>query len=154
MTRGRKPIPAAIKLHEGNAGKRPIQNEPKPLSGLPVCPEYLDDVGQAVWQEVMKTMGVSGAITMAEGPLLELFCDTFSKYQQAREKVDMLGIALVTQDKDGKPVAKPNPFANQLHKYRDAATKLLCELGMTPVSRARIGLEKQSTDDFTSQYIS
>ena len=90
---------------------------------------------------------------MAEAALLELYADTFSKYQTARRMVDRLGIAIVKKDKDGKLEARPNPFANQLHKYRDAAAKLLVEMGMTPVARARIGLSEQEINDVTSKYM-
>lgn len=151
--RGRKPVPASIKIHEGNPGKRPIQREPQPVSGLPQPPDYIDDIGRQAWHDVLKQIGHTGCITMAEGPILEMYADSYSKFLKAREMVDKLGIALVEKDKNGQPRARSNPFANQLHKYRDACTKLLIELGMTPVSRARIGQSEQFLNDPADEFI-
>ena len=153
MTRGRKPIPAAIKIHEGNPGKRPIPEEPKPAQGLPLPPDTLDDCAKEIWNDVLRTMGGTGAITLAEATILELFSATYSNYKKAESMVEVSGFALKVVGKDGKVTWKPNPFCSEMHRFRDAATKLLIELGMTPVARARIGLEKQRTDDFTSKFI-
>ena len=152
--KGRRPIPAAIKIHEGNPGKRPIQVEPKPLQGLPMPLDTLDDVAKGIWDDVLRTMGCSGAITLAEAPLLELFATTYSNYKKAEAMVEVSGFALKVTAKDGTITWKPSPFCSEMHRFRDAALKMLVELGMTPVARARIGLEKQITDDFTAQYIS
>ena len=44
MTRGRKPKPTAVKIDEGNPGKRRINGrEPKPPASLPDCPAHLSD---------------------------------------------------------------------------------------------------------------
>ena len=42
-TRGRKPKPTALKVLEGNPGKRPLnENEPKPERKAPECPSWLE----------------------------------------------------------------------------------------------------------------
>ena len=42
-TRGRKPKPTALKVLEGNPGKRPLnENEPKPENKAPRCPSWLE----------------------------------------------------------------------------------------------------------------
>ncbi len=42
-TRGRKPKPTALKVLEGNPGKRPLNlNEPKPEKKAPKCPSWLE----------------------------------------------------------------------------------------------------------------
>ena len=43
-SRGRKPIPTAIKELEGNPGGRPLnKREPKPVKKAPRCPVWLED---------------------------------------------------------------------------------------------------------------
>ena len=43
--RGRKPKPTALKVLEGNPGKRPLNlYEPTPEGDLPECPEWLENV--------------------------------------------------------------------------------------------------------------
>ena len=42
--RGRKPKPTAVKVLEGNPGKRSLNtNEPKPVKKAPRCPAWLED---------------------------------------------------------------------------------------------------------------
>jgi hypothetical protein len=46
--RGRKPKLTALKMFEGNPGKRALnRNEPKPAVQTPECPVHLDDEAQA-----------------------------------------------------------------------------------------------------------
>lgn len=43
-TKGRKPKPTAMKMLEGNPGKRPLNlKEPVPEKKLPKCPDWLED---------------------------------------------------------------------------------------------------------------
>src|SRR4051812_32697332 len=50
---GRKPTPAALKLIQGNPGKRPIRQEPQPERGdLPEPPEFLAEDAKAEWRRV------------------------------------------------------------------------------------------------------
>ena len=43
-TRGRKPKPTALKLLEGNPGKRPLnEHEPIPPTGKIRCPSWLEE---------------------------------------------------------------------------------------------------------------
>ncbi len=147
MVRGAKAKPAALKILEGNPGKREIPVEPQPRKGLPQPPDYLDDVAKDAWQQVLEVMGHTGCITMAEAPLMELYATTYSNYRTATAEVEKHGVAIIGKDKSGGLQVKANPYGNQLHKYRDACAKLLMELGMTPVSRARIGLMDNDDDD-------
>lgn len=52
-TRGRKPKPTALKLLEGNPGKRPInEHEPIPPKGTVKCPSWLEQEAKrngSVW---------------------------------------------------------------------------------------------------------
>jgi len=59
---GTKPKPTALKVLEGNPGKRPLnENEPKPEPKAPVCPKWLDNYAHKVWERlapVLKQMGL------------------------------------------------------------------------------------------------
>ena len=46
-TRGRKPTPTAMKLLEGNPGKRKLNDkEPRPEKKAPSCPKWLEPEGK------------------------------------------------------------------------------------------------------------
>ena len=54
-TRGRKPKPTAMKVLEGNPGKRPLNfAEPHPEKKLPDCPEWLEDEAKAESKKASK----------------------------------------------------------------------------------------------------
>lgn len=151
--KGRPPKPASIKLLEGNPGKRDVPREPQPLYGVPRIPPSLDEIGLQAWQRMVDAIGHTGTLTQAEWALMEVFADTWSKYTQARDQVNRLGIALVTRNKDGAPEAKRNPFASELHRYRDALIKLMVELGLTPIARARMGMANDEEFDPAAEFI-
>ena len=56
-TRGRKPKPTAIKVLEGNPGKRPLNKfEPAPEKKAPPCPEWLNGEAKAEWERLADKM--------------------------------------------------------------------------------------------------
>ncbi len=49
--RGRKPKPTAMKMLEGNPGRRPINGaEPKPPTSTPTCPAHLSPTAKTEWK--------------------------------------------------------------------------------------------------------
>ena len=49
-------------------------------------------------------------------------------------------------DKDGNLQTRRNAYSVELHKYKDEVLKLLTEMGLTPSSRARIALQRDTDD--------
>ena len=70
-TRGRKPTPTAIKMLEGNPGKRALNNnEPKPAKKAPRCPSWLEDEAKKEWKrmgKILEQMGLLTDMDMAAG---------------------------------------------------------------------------------------
>ena len=51
--RGRKPKPTAVKVLEGNPGKRSLNTgEPKPEKKAPRCPAWLEDEAKKEWRRM------------------------------------------------------------------------------------------------------
>ena len=56
-TRGRKPTPTALKVLEGNPGKRKLNdNEPRPEKKAPSCPKWLEPEAKKEWRRLAKKM--------------------------------------------------------------------------------------------------
>lgn len=54
---GRKPKPTAIKVLEGNPGKRELNEyEPKPAKKAPRCPSWLEDEAKKEWKRTAKQL--------------------------------------------------------------------------------------------------
>lgn len=113
--RGQKPKPIALRLLNGNAGKRPVNaQEPR----LPVCasdvPEWLPDAARAHWSRLAPMLSTAGVLKASDADLLACYCATFAEY-----------IAAVNVGKTSMGMV------GQLRQ-------LMGELGMTPSARARI----------------
>lgn len=59
--RGRKPKPTAVKVLEGNPGKRSLNTaEPKPEKKAPRCPSWLEDEAKKRMEEDEQAAGAVG----------------------------------------------------------------------------------------------
>ena len=84
--RGRKPKPSAIRLLEGNAGKRPINlREPKPEKKAPPCPKWLDPEAKKEWRRLSKKLEQLGILTEADMSVFASYCQAYARWKAAEE---------------------------------------------------------------------
>ena len=71
-TKGRKPKPTAMKLLEGNPGKRPLNvHEPIPPKGTVKCPAWLLPEAKKEWKRLAPALEAMGVLTMADQTAFE-----------------------------------------------------------------------------------
>lgn len=145
-TRGRKPKPTALKVLEGNSGKRPLNTvEPKP-TGVPECPDWLEDEAKAEWERVGTILENMGMLTSVDTTAFAGYCQAYARWREAEE--------FLTQH--GSIVRTPNGYLQQVPQVSIAQTNLkivlkFCEqFGLTPSSRSRIVADK-SVDETTDE---
>ena len=81
--RGRKPKPTAIRILEGNPGKRPInKNEPKPQPLGPECPDFVQGKARAFWNEYAPILMKQGVLTELDEFLFGALCVEYADYLQ------------------------------------------------------------------------
>ncbi|MBS8225950.1 hypothetical protein DYI42_06845 [Vannielia litorea] len=87
MTRGPKPKPSALKLIQGNPGKRRVNmSEPKPKPvRRPKPPIDLDEAGQKEWQRVVRELDALGLVSKLDVAVLAAYCVAFSRFKAANE---------------------------------------------------------------------
>jgi len=143
--RGRKPKPTAVKVLEGNPGKRVLNaREPQP----PISPETFepprelagDPVALAYWQELVPVLRQIRQITDVDRGVLVALCVQWSRYIEATA-------ALQQRDEQGRSrmlirleggTFQQNPYIAIANKSLLLCTKLWIELGLTPSSRSRV----------------
>lgn len=81
--RGRPAKPRALKLVEGNPGKRPIEAEVPFTRGLPVKPDELSEDAAWLWDRVIEQMQSTGLLKPIDAASLEALCETFARYREA-----------------------------------------------------------------------
>ena len=137
-TRGRKPKPTALKLLEGNPGKRPInQNEPQPENKAPRCPSWLEPEAKKEWKRMSKTLESMGVLTQVDGAAFSGYCQAYARWKEAEEFLSKHGTIFKT----------PSGYIQQVPQVSIAQTYLkvmkdFCsEFGLTPAARTRIRVD-------------
>lgn len=142
--RGRKPKPTAIKIIEGNPGKRPLnKNEPKPEKKAPRCPSWLENDAKKEWRRMAKQMEHLGTLTEIDMAAFAGYCQAYARWKEAEEFVT----------KHGAIVKTPSGYWQQVPQVSIAQTYLkimnkFCEqFGLTPSSRSRIITDTNEKED-------
>lgn len=143
--RGRKPKPTALKVLEGNAGKRPLNtSEPMPEKTAPKCPSWLEDEAKKEWRRTAKQLENLGILTEVDMAAFAGYCQAYARWKEAEEFIT----------KHGTIVKTPSGYWQQVPQVSIAQTYLkimnkFCEqFGLTPSARSRIVAEsgKDATD--------
>lgn len=148
-TRGRKPKPTALKLLEGNPGKRPInENEPIPPKGTVKCPTWLEPEAKKEWKRLAPSLEAMGVLTQADLTAFAGYCQAYARWKEAEEFISQHGSIFQT----------PSGYVQQVPQVSIAQQNLkimqsFCsEFGLMPATRARIiangcGKDDGSSDD-------
>ncbi|GKU31460.1 phage terminase small subunit P27 family [Clostridium folliculivorans] len=135
--RGRKPKPTAIKVLEGNPGKRPLnKNEPKPDKRAPKCPAWLEAEAKKEWRRMSKTLEAIGVLTQVDASAFAGYCQAYARWKEAEEFLSKHGTIFKT----------PSGYIQQVPQVSIAQTYLkimkdFCsEFGLTPAARSRISV--------------
>ena len=123
--RGPAPMPSALKIATGNAGKRPIRDdEPKPEVGAPKCPTWLASDAKSIWRQLAPRLVRAGVLTKLDGNALGRYCDVLCRWLAARD------------DEDEKLYQKLGVMLLRLEQ----------EFGMTPSARTRLRVEPRADE--------
>ena len=95
--RGRKPTPTAIKVLEGNPGKRPLYaNEPRPKKKAPRCPSWLEEEAKKEWKRLAKQMEQLGILTEIDMAAFAGYCQAYARWKEAEEFISKHGTIVKT----------------------------------------------------------
>lgn len=144
-----RPKPTALRVLEGNPGKRAInRNEPKP-TGTPTCPKHLDKAARVEWKRISVDLSRLGLLTSVDRAALAAYCAAWSRWITAEENVQKFG-AVIKSPKSGYPVQ--NPYVGIANTSLQLMHRFATEFGLTPSSRVRLSVDAappSSGDAFT-----
>ena len=134
-TRGRKPKPTAVKVLEGNPGKRPLNMyEPVPEKKAPECPSWLNDEAKEEWDRLADKMVNLGTLTEMDMAAFAGYCQSYARWKEAEEFIE----------KHVTIVKTPSGYWQQVPQVSIAQTnlkvmlKFCSEFGLTPSFRSRM----------------
>ncbi len=144
--RGRKPKPTALKLIEGNPGKRPINGrEPRPPTSLPTCPSHLSATAKAEWKRLARMLNEIGLLTQIDRGVLAAYCQGYGRWVEAERKLAVTPPILKTP----AGYVQVSPWITIANRQVELMTRLMGELGLSPSSRSRLAVDVQSGPDLS-----
>lgn len=145
----RPPKPTALKVIEGNRGKRATnKQEPDPhyLDNLEP-PAWLHASAAAVWREVAPSLSAAKLLTEVDVQALAMGCIALDQYRRSAAKAnDSLVKTKIVLDDDGNPVEAGehiNPWTMVQSMAFKQAMAVLQQFGMSPAARTRIAVNPQ-----------
>ncbi len=148
-TKGRKPLPTALKVLEGDRGKgrRPInKDEPTPPQNNIKCPDWLMPEAKKEWKRLAPSLIAMGILTDHDMEAFAGYCQAYARWREAEEFLSQHGTIFKT----------PSGYVQQVPQVSIAQQNLkimqsfCAEFGLTPASRARLYAQngdKSDTDD-------
>ena len=145
--RGPTPKPTAIRILEGNPGRRPLnKQEPKPEQGAPTCPQWLDKEAKTEWRRVVPQLDRMGLLTKIDRDALALYCDAWSQFLAARRILKDRGFTYILDS----GYVQQRPEVSMYHKLQAMLRGWTHEFGLTPSARGRmtVGDKAEDADPF------
>jgi P27 family predicted phage terminase small subunit len=148
--RGRKPKPTALKLVEGNPGKRPLNHsEPRPNSGSPAPPPYLSEAARETWDRIADMLEAMGIATTADSLALGQLCEAVADYESAAAEIAKRGAYYSTAMESGSTMYRAHPA---LAAKADGDRRIrgwVAEFGLSPSARSRVTalVDEEDPDD-------
>lgn len=152
MKTGRPTLPTALKLVKGTLRKGRMKDEAKPVAEIPPVPPELSDTAKVEWGRISQDLMNLGLLSRIDRAALAAYCEAWSDWLDATEKVNRLGKVIKTGEKvtekrgvDGVVTTErsggnfvENPYFSIKKRCAELMHKFLTEFGMTPAARSRI----------------
>lgn len=157
-----KPKPTALKLIEGNRGKRRIPEEVKPRPVIPDCPRELDSGAKRFWKYLAPKIERLGLLTEVDGDTFAGVCQTRSRLMLIWKRLKRINLDIASLERQVRRLQKHPPsedgikqissivsqleglqgerafFMKEERLYSNVFRMQAAEFGLTP--RGRVGL--------------
>jgi len=145
---GRKPKPTQLKVIQGNAGKRKInQDEPlaETLDKVPSPPEWLPDLAREAWRKLAPWLVSAKILASSDLHNLEVFCCAYSTWREAVADIAKNGVVVAGANSEIK-----NPACTAANEATKQMSTYGAALGLDPATRSRLAVPgaKDATNPF------
>lgn len=136
---GRRPKPTALKLVDGNPGKRPLNHrEPKPKIGT-TPPNWISKEAKTEWRRLYKHLAEIGLLTKADRQVFTSYCIASGRMARAERKIEEQGEVVETSN--GNEIQ--NTWLGIYNRADAAMADRAKELGLTPAARSKVQTQGQ-----------
>jgi phage terminase small subunit len=88
---GPPPKPTALKLVQGNPGKRKLNRREPEFAGAPLCPKWLTKLAKAEWNRIIGELSALDMLRSVDSSALAAYCKSYARCQSAEQIVDREG---------------------------------------------------------------
>ncbi len=144
--RGPPPTPTASLRLRGSWRSKTRPNEPKPETGIPQPPKYLDAEQKKLWRRLAKQLDAIGIMTKIDGEALGRYVRTWSRWDKAERFIAEHGLVYPKRDDDDKVVAFIEyPQIGIADRAAAQLLRLEQAFGLHPAARARLQVNRQDS---------
>lgn len=141
MKPGRIPKPTALKLIEGNPGRRRIASgEVMPVLVAPDRPAHLTEEARAEWDRLVPLLLKHYLVSELDTAALALYCQSYGRWSEAERRIaemrDKGGDGLLVKAPSGYPIQ--NPYLAIANRAMEDCYKYLQQFGLSPSARTRV----------------
>lgn len=153
-SRGPLPKPAALKLLEGNAGKRPLDLAAgiNPRIEIPSPPKHLSIEAKKEWKRITPLLEELGLISGLDRAALALYCQAAGRLAELETAFNGMVARLVEEKSmsyadavyQASYAVTPSGYAQQsvivqlIGKHREQLNRYLMHFGLSPAARGRV----------------
>jgi len=152
-SRGPLPKPAALKLLEGNPGKRALNLSEgvNPQVSIPAAPKHLGHEARKEWKRITPLLEELGLISGLDRAALALYCQAVGRLSELELAFNGMVARHVNTGMDyadavyqASYAVTPSGYAQQsvivqlLGKHREQVNRYLMHFGLSPAARGRV----------------
>lgn len=152
-TRGPLPKPVALRVLEGNAGKRPLDLAAgvNPRIEIPTPPKHLGVEAKKEWKRITPLLEELGLISGLDRAALALYCQAAGRLAELETAFNGQVARLVDEGADysdavykASYAVTPSGYAQQsvivqlIGKHREQLNRYLMHFGLSPAARGRV----------------
>lgn len=141
---GRRPKPTALKVLQGNPGKRRLNEaEPRPPDGV-VQPPAMSGAARRVWDDIAPVCIAMGTLTTADVWAFKTLCELQATIDMASAQKDAPEFApfTVSDDYNGAPKMGLHAAIKLEKDYAPVIRPYYDYFGLNPTGRAKVSVPK------------
>lgn len=153
MTMGRPRKPAALKLLQGNPGKRPLNLSEgiNPRVEIPRAPSHLGVEARREWKRISPILEELGLISGLDLAALAIYCQAYGRLVELEQAFNSMvtksvaaGMAYRDAVHQASQSVTPSGYAQQsvivqlIGRHRDQVHRFLTHFGLSPSARGRV----------------
>jgi P27 family predicted phage terminase small subunit len=155
---GPVPKPTALKLAQGNPGKRALNKREPNFTGAPICPTWLTNPAKTEWNRIVTELSALDMLRSVDSSALAAYCQSYARWQSAEKIVDKEGqtVQEPVLNKAGEVLGYKVKRHPATTIAKDALTSMLraaALFGFDPSSRSRLSVGEPTRADPFAEFM-